>query len=114
VSSIYTVQQGESLWDVCFNSTGTLANLDIILTANSFTDWTPDLQAGQQILIPDSVTIDANALRQLQQYPVCNNSVSNIDELLSAVFDILNDNWILATGNWNDDAVWIDEKTWID
>lgn len=112
--STYTVKAGESIWDVTMNATGTLANLDIILAANAFADWTPVLQPGQIIIIPDTVTIDANALRQLELYPVCNNSTNDIFAKILGIFGVIANNWILATGFWNDKAVWIDSKTWID
>lgn len=119
MSKIYIVQQGESIVDVCENSCGALQvdevnNLDEILQANDFDSWTPELAAGQQVLIPDSVKIDANALRQLVSYPICNNSVNDIDAQINAIFGLLNNNWILRTGLWNDNGIWIDTAFWID
>jgi hypothetical protein len=110
----YPVQEGESIVDVVMNATGSLSNWDAILTANGFDDWTPVLKAGQVIIIPSTVVVDPNSLRQLQQFPICNNSVNDILTKINEVFDTMNDNWILATGFWNDDAVWIDTDFWID
>jgi len=114
MSSIYTVKPGETIVDVCENSTGSLVNLDAILAANDFDSWTPDLLAGQQIIIPDGIQNDANALRQLITYPICNNSVSNIDDQINAIFGELAGNWILKDGFWNDNGIWIDTAQWQD
>lgn len=113
--STYTVQQGETITDVVINSTGNIANWDAILTANSFDDWTPQLVAGQVVQIPDAlVAVDQNNLRILQQYPICNASVDDVFDQIDAIVATITDNWILATGFWNDKAVWIDTKNWID
>ena len=110
----YQVQQGESINDVVINATGTLANLNQVLSDNSFSDWNPDLQAGQEIIISDLVTMDSNALLQLNQYPVCNNVSEGIYAQIESIFEELSNLWILSTGFWNDDAPWNDSKTWID
>lgn len=112
--SNYTVRVGETITDVVLNSTGSIANWDLILQANNFTDWVPDLEAGQVIIIPDTVTKDLNALRTLQQYPANNRSVADVYTFIEVIADIITNNWILATGQWNDSAVWIDTKNWID
>jgi len=121
MSDIYIVSPGESIWDVCLNSTGSLSNdtgplgnLDAILEANAFEDWTEILFPGQLIVVPDTVQKDLNTLRQLASYPVCNNANSDIAAQIDNIFDILANNWILDTGFWNDNAIWIDTKTWID
>lgn len=112
--STYIVKPGESLWDVVLNATGTFANLDAVLSANGFTDWTPMLRAGQIIMIPDTVIIDSNTLRQLKVYPACNNSVNDVCAKIVSIFGLLKDAWILSTGLWNDAQTWKDTKTWID
>jgi len=119
MSSVYTVKQGETLWDVVLNSTGTLGsatvnNLDLILSANNLADWTPQLFAGQQITIPDTVIMDLNALRQLQLYPAVNNLSTGIQNQIIGIFDQLNSLWILTTTYWNDLATWIDTQFWTD
>ena len=113
-SKDYTVKAGESIFDAVINATGTLANLDLVLNANGFTEWVPVLTAGQVLKIPDTVTNDLNAYRQFIDYPISNNSVSNIDAQIITIFETLTDNWILTTGFWNDASVWKDLKTWID
>lgn len=117
MSSIYPVQPGQSIWDVTLNTCGALVvgdvnNLDEILQANWLLDWTPNLSPGQLITIPDSVSIDINALQQLQLYPVCNSSVSNYLDQINGIFDTLADNWILSTGIWNGDALWLGDGIW--
>ena len=87
--STYIVQAGETIGDVVLNSTGNYNNWDAILTANGFTDWTPDLVPGQVIQIPDSiVNVDANNLAQLQTYPAANNIFGGIYTLINAIFVI--------------------------
>lgn len=114
MSSIYIVHPLESITDVVMNATGSLSNWDMILTANNFTDWTPDLQPGQNIIIPDGVFIDNNTLRQLGLYPSSNNWLASQLLKLAAIFETLFDNWILADGTWNDKGVWIDTDFWND
>jgi hypothetical protein len=111
---IFVVQAGMSLWDVVINSTGTLANLDLVLGINGLTDWTPELFAGQEIIIPDSSVVDQNALFQFLDYPVCNNSVDDIDTQVQDLEDVFTNNWILATDFWNDQGIWIDTAVWQD
>lgn len=113
MASTYIVKTGESIWDVVINATGTLANLDQVLEDNGFLDWTPDLLPGQAIVISDAVTIDANAFRQLQTYPICNTSTQDIDDQIETIFDELDDDWILSTGRWNGNAVWKADGLWL-
>lgn len=112
--SNYTVKVGESVSDVILNSTGSLLNWDAIATANGWTDWTPLLTAGDQIIIPATVNIDPNSLRDAQQYPKCNAIRQGILDQISDLWSIILNNWILTTGFWNDQAVWIDTDVWID
>lgn len=112
--SEYVVKSRETIGDVVLNSTGSFSNLDAILSANGFTDWTPDLYPGQVIVIPDAVNTDPNAKRQLSFYPACNGSVNDVRSKIAAIWATLTNNWILATGTWNDAALWIDTKNWID
>lgn len=114
MSSIYIVKVGESIRDVVANSTGNMANWDIILQANDFTDWTPDLLAGQQIIIPDNAVLDTNTIRKLQSYPLSNSTIAGYLALLLVVWDILTNRWILRNGVWDDDGIWIDTAFWKD
>lgn len=110
----YIVKAGETIGDVVMNATGSFNNLNVVLDANAFNTWTPDLLAGQSVLIPDIAAIDQNTQRQLTSYPACNISVNDIFSQIDTIIGQLTDNWILATGFWNDNALWIDTKNWID
>lgn len=115
----YKVGVGETIRDVIINSTGSINNgeidnWDLILSANSFDDWTPLLTPGQEIVVPDSVYIDANTLANRQAYPANNSIITGYLAVINAVWSILTDNWILKTGFWNDGGLWIDTDFWID
>ena len=113
--STYIVQAGETIGDVVMNATGNYNNWDAVLTANGFTDWTPDLVPGQIIQIPDAiVNVDANNLAQLRKYPAANNIFGNAYNLIESIFAELFGNWILRTGFWADSGYWIDGAFWID
>jgi len=91
-----------------------MSNWDAILTANGFDTWTPDLAAGQLVIIPDGVTIDSNSFADKQVYPSCNNGPSNILDVLQQIFDLLTNRWILRDGVWDDTGIWIDTAQWKD
>ena len=110
----YIVKQGESISDVCLNATGTIANIDAILTANGFTDWNPVLTAGQSIIISDGLTYDYNTQKQLQVYSAVNNLTNKIINSIDTIFNTIINNWILQTAFWNDNGKWIDTAYWID
>lgn len=119
-NSNYIVRVGETIRDVVINATGsfgngsTNANWDAIATANSFDDWTPMLAPGQSVVVPDSVFIDSNTLRNRASYPANNGSQVNYLSLITAIWNILINNWILANGSWNDGGIWIDTDFWQD
>lgn len=110
----YIVKPGETIGDVVLNSTGSFNNWDVVLSANNFDTWTPNLFAGQQVLIPDTVVVDQNTLRQLKNYPACNISVNDVFEQIDNIIAQLGDNWILQTAFWNDSALWLDDHFWND
>jgi hypothetical protein len=111
----YTIKTGETIGDVCINSTGTIDNWDLILEANSFDDWTPDFLPGQKLIIPSTVQIQNNVLLASTNYPVNNNpDVVNFDSLVDDFIVNFGKAWILDTGKWDDTAYWIDTKNWID
>lgn len=116
MSSVYIVRFGESIGDCSLNATGSnlVSNLNLILDANGFDSWSPTLTPGQSIIIPDGVTIDQNALRQLKTYPADNHSVPDVYDQIQGLYDIIADDWILRTGFWNDSEHWHDTKFWID
>ena len=93
--SNYIVNISETITDVLLNSTGTIGNVSninnwqLILDANNFDSWTPILTAGQIIIVPDSVQIQTNVLKDLQNNKACNNKTitqeyfqSQIDALI--------------------------------
>jgi len=102
-----------SINDVVLNATGSLINLNAVLDANSFTDWTPTLTVGQEITIPDTVTKDLNVIGQLTTYPAVNNLTDLILSSINTIFDTL-PLWILSTSYWNDNGLWVDTAFWID
>jgi len=112
--STYTVRFGETISDVVINSTGNINNWSLILTENGFSEWVPMLTAGQIIQIPDSVLIDQNTLRDKISYPANNASVNDIYDKINSIFTQLKGFWILTTGFWNDNALWVDSGTWND
>lgn len=114
MSQVYGVKQGETITDVVLNSTGSIVNWDDILSANDFDSWTPDLMHGQQVIIPDSVVIDANNLRGLKTKPLCNSLTEDILDQIDQLIGLLVNNWILKDGTWNDKGFWIDTDKWID
>lgn len=117
----YIVRVGETIRDVVINAAGSFdtngtsnANWDAILTAMGATDWVPPLAPGQSIPIPSTVSIDANTLRNRTTYPANNGSQVNYLALITAIWNLLINNWILLTGYWNDQGIWIDTDVWID
>lgn len=116
----YIVRVGETVRDIIINAAGSFGsgstnfNWDAIATANNWPDWTPPLAPGQSIVIPDITFIDANTLRNRTTYPANNGSQVNYFALITAVWNLLINNWILATGSWNDLGIWIDTDSWID
>jgi hypothetical protein len=112
MSSVYTVKEGMSINDVVLNATGSLINLDAVLTANNFTNWTLNLFAGQQIIIPNGVTIDYNVTKQLAEYEAVNNLTSGILNEINDVFNTI-PLWILQTGEWNINGLWTLNGLWI-
>lgn len=112
MASNYSVKPGETIGDVVLNATGSIVNWDQILEDNGFDDWTPDLAPGQQIAIGDELQIDANPLRQLQQYPLCNISTMDVYAQIEGIFEQLTGRWILSTGRWDGSAVWTATGLW--
>lgn len=51
----YIAKAGDTLMDVCYNTTGSLRVLNEIITANGFDTYTPSISAGQVIEVPDVV-----------------------------------------------------------
>lgn len=53
--ALYTVRYGETLLDVCYNTTGAITSIDAIMDANGFDTYTPELTPGQVLEVPDVV-----------------------------------------------------------
>lgn len=86
----YIVKQGETITDVVINATGQLQdNWEKVLNANNYTEWVPDIVAGQSIIIPDDVVFQENNLRNLKNYPICNSQPSDISEQFSNIVNSL-------------------------
>ena len=51
----YKVKSGDTLMDVCYNTTGSLRAINDIMNANGFDTYTPQLEAGRIIEVPDVV-----------------------------------------------------------
>lgn len=51
----YKVKSGDTLMDVCYNTTGSLCAINDIMNANGFDTYTPQLEAGRIIEVPDVV-----------------------------------------------------------
>jgi hypothetical protein len=86
----YKTKVGESIFDVCLNSTGTLQNINTILDYNEFDNWNPEITAGQTILIPDTIPIQTNVRNELQLRPAVNGQITTFQSQLDIILDILN------------------------
>ena len=84
----YQTKIGETITDVCYNSAGSILAWEAILDANNFTDWTPDIEIGQIIEIPNIV--DSFALNIFQNYPVNNSLDIDIIDFENQVEDFIN------------------------
>lgn len=51
----YKVKSDDTLMDVCYNTTGSLRAINDIMNANGFDTYTPQLEAGRIIEVPDVV-----------------------------------------------------------
>lgn len=69
----YKVKSGDTLMDVCYNTTGSLRAINDIMNANGFDTYTPRLEAGQIIGVPD-VVYNSEAVAVANERPF--NSVS--------------------------------------
>ena len=78
LTETYTVKGGETITDVVINSTGTIINWETILNANQFDTWTPELNAGDIVIISYQ-ELQSNILRTLENYPLCTSKDSDID-----------------------------------
>jgi hypothetical protein len=92
--NIYIVKQGETITDVVLNATGSLDNWETILNINNFTEWTPTLYVGQEIII-DYLSLQKNNLIQFNQYPICNDSgIQDLDTQISILISNFDNNML--------------------
>lgn len=74
----YRVKYGDTLFDICLNTTGSLAGINAIMDANGFTTYTPDLTPDSVIEVPD-VVYNSEAVSVASQRPFSNASISASD-----------------------------------
>lgn len=79
----YIVKAGDSLVDVCYNTTGSLQAIDAIMNANKLTTYTPTLTIGQVLTVPD-VVYNSNAVQIAVKRPY--NSTTIPTAILTALF----------------------------
>ena len=85
---IYIVRNGENISDCILNATGSLLNWQAVLDANGFTEWVPEIQVGQQIIIPDNAILKPDIKTALTKYPA--NNGSNIGDLEIKIMTFIN------------------------
>lgn len=73
----YTVRLGESIIDVCYNTTGSMAAIDEIMDGNSISTYTPTFKAGTTITVPD-VVYNSEAVQVANVRPF--NSISTVED----------------------------------
>lgn len=70
----YKVKYGDTLMDVCYNTTGSLRALNDIMNANGFGTYTPQLEAGTTIEVPD-VVYNSEAVTVANERPFSSASI---------------------------------------
>lgn len=88
--ALYTVRYGETLLDVCYNTTGAITSIDAIMDANGFDTYTPELTPGQVLVVPDVVyNSDAVHIANIRPF----NSACGIedDDLHGMIDDAVSD-----------------------
>lgn len=73
----YKIRLGESLIDVCYNTTGAMSSIDAVMDANDITTYTPDLVPDTDITVPD-VVYNSEAVQVANIRPF--NSVSTVED----------------------------------
>lgn len=85
----YRVRYGETISDVVMNSTGLIGNWAAILEANGFDDWTPAIDAGDVLFVPDDLPVDNDAIAQLSTYRANNRSMTGVYTKIAVIFTTL-------------------------
>lgn len=83
--SKYTVREGESLIDVCYNGCGSLGAIYQIMTLNGLDTFTPQLTAGQELEIPETLNNDGVIVANKRPFNSNLLPKATLDELLEAV-----------------------------
>lgn len=78
MSRKYTVRDGETIYDVCYNANGSLYALDENLALNNIDTYTPELQQGTIIEVSDIVRNNA-AVEVANEHPFNSNSLPKED-----------------------------------
>lgn len=95
----YTVREGESLLDVCYNACGSLSALSEIMTLNNLDTLTPTLTAGQVLEVPQ--TYDNAVVIVANERPFNSNAISTetINKLLNDLYISLSHSAFLVNAN---------------
>lgn len=83
--SKYTVREGESLIDVCYNGCGSLGAIYQIMTLNGFDTFTPQLTAGQELEIPETLNNDGVIVANKRPFNSNLLPQATLDKLLEEV-----------------------------
>lgn len=83
--SKYTVREGESLIDVCYNGCGSLGAIYQIMTLNGFDTFTPQLTAGQELEIPETLNNDGVIVANKRPFNSNLLPQATLDKLLKEV-----------------------------
>jgi hypothetical protein len=81
----YKIRLGESLIDVCYNTTGAMSSIDAVMDANDITTYTPDLVPDTEITVPD-VVYNSEAVQVANTRPftsICAVDDAEIDAMIA-------------------------------
>lgn len=79
----YTVRSGDTIYDVAYNTSGSLGTVDAIMENNDLTDYSQTLFTGMDLTVPDEILNNAASLKA-SQYPF--NSSYVVDTTLDQMF----------------------------
>ena len=84
----YSPTLGETIFDVCYNANGSLYAIDDNLSLNNIDTYTPDLST-DPIYVSETI-YDNDAVLSGAQFRFNSATVSNINELVAEIVNILN------------------------
>lgn len=95
----YTVREGESLLDVCYNACGSLSALSVIMELNKFTTMTPILETGQVLEVPQ--TYNNGVVIVADDRPFNSTAISDeyLNKLLEEVADTTYEPYLVRLNN---------------